>query len=409
MFWSRRLRARVILALAAIVPLWSALPARACFDVDTSPAPYIWFTSATTAQLAIWGSVVRTPGLVNGDYCAVGLGHSNTLITGITALTALDDPDPSGGPLPIAGLSFSPNATTTSGFGVVAPGSTWQGFHSPVTTSIPVDTPVALVFSITVPGGTTYADIIDNLQGFGFLGIDDSNVGATLAGSNQGIEGIVGVTELPECFDDVIQPGEVCDGANDMGCTPGDTCVDCSACVTGGQAEDCKSKLIRDISNNAKKKLKCYAKAAKLGMAVDPNCLSAVLDLSLIWPKYTASCPQVFPPDSTITGFVNGLGSDLASTIAPLGVPPAETKCAANKFKAASFRAIAKIKCYSKALASNVSVDPLCLSRADAKYAQKYAAAENIGCAVGNTANSAAIEGYVDTFVDPDIVGSIPP
>jgi hypothetical protein len=134
-----------------------------------------------------------------------------------------------------------------------------------------------------------------------------------------------------------------------------------------------------------------------------------LLGLSVIWPKYTQSCPQTFPTPGSITNYVDTLGSDLATTISPLGTVGPETKCAANKFKAASYRAIGKIKCHSKALAQNVAVNPACLTTVEAKYTLKYAAAENVGCATGNTANSPAIEGLVDTFVNPDLVGSIHP
>ena len=115
-------------------------------------------------------------------------------------------------------------------------------------------------------------------------------------------------------------------------------------------------------------------------------------------------------PDAGIDHhYVDTLGSDLATTISPLGTVGPETKCAANKFKAASYRAIGEIECHSKALAQNVAVNPACLTTVEAKYTLKYAAAENVGCATGNTANSPAIEGLVDTFVNPDLVGSIPP
>ena len=77
-----------------------------------------------------------------------------------------------------------------------------------------------------------------------------------------------------------------------------------------------------------------------------------------------ANCPQALPPAATIEGFVATLGNNLSSTIAPLGLVGPETKCAS---------------------------------------------AENIGCAVGNVGNSAAIEAIADQFVTPDIVGSIPP
>ena len=114
---STPLHHRAAAVIAALAALATAGPARACFDVDTSPNPFIWFTSATTAQVAIEGAVVKAAGLSIGDYCAVGLGHSGTLITGVTALAVMDDADPGAGPVPIAGLSFTSNATTTTDFG----------------------------------------------------------------------------------------------------------------------------------------------------------------------------------------------------------------------------------------------------------------------------------------------------
>lgn len=109
---SRRLATALV--ASSLVSLIYAGPARACFDVDTTPSPWIYFTSATTAEVALTGATVPSGGLSIGAYCAAGLGHSNALITGITALAVEDDPDPAGGPVPIAGFAFAPNATTTS-------------------------------------------------------------------------------------------------------------------------------------------------------------------------------------------------------------------------------------------------------------------------------------------------------
>jgi hypothetical protein len=403
-------RVRLVVAVAALVSFVGITPARACFDVDTPPAPWIFFTNATTAEVALVGTVVEPTGLSIGDFCAAGLGHSNALITGITALGAYDEPDPTAGPVAIPGLAFSSNATTTSDLTTAAAGSTWAGFHSPVSAAIPAGTDVVLRFTITVAGGTTYQQIIDELQGFSFLGVDDSNASGNLLNTNQNIDGLVGAAELPECYDDVLQPGEVCDGLSDLGCV-GQTCVDCSACATVGQAEDCKSKLIRDISKNAKKRLQCYAQAAKQALPVSPACLSPHITFldTFVNFKYIPNCPQAIPPATTIENFVAALGNSLASTIAPLGVVGNETKCASKKFKAASFRAVGKIKCYSKAYAQNVPVNPACLTTVDTKYGTKYTQAENIGCAVGNVGNSGAIAAAADQFAITDIVGSIPP
>jgi hypothetical protein len=407
-FRSRRLA--TALAVTALASLVAAGPARACFDVDTTPSPWIYFTSATTAEVALTGATVPSLGLSIGQYCAAGLGHSNALITGITALAIEDDPDPAGSPLPIAGFAFATNATTTSDLGTASPGQTWQGFHTQVTSAVPGLTSVVLRFSITVPGGTTYTQIIDELQDFSFLGVDDANAAGNLLNTNQNFEGIAGAADLPECYDDVIQPGEICDGASDMGCI-GTSCVDCSACVPTGQAEDCKSQLIKASGTNAKKQINCYAKAAKQSMSPLPTCTPPIeqfLDL-IVNQKFIPFCPQAIPPSTTVTGWITTLNNNLAGIITPLGVVGPQTKCASKKFKAASFRAVAKAKCYAKAYATLQVVNPACLATADSKFMTKYTAAENLGCDPGNVGNAAAIGAAVDQYVITDLVGGVPP
>lgn len=406
---SRRLA--TILFSTSLASLILAGPARACFDVDTTPSPWIYFTSATTAQVALTGATVPVGGLSIGQYCAAGLGHSNALITGITALAVEDDPDPTTPPLPIAGFAFAPNATTTSDLTTASPGQTWQGFHTQVTSAVAGSTDVVLRFTITVPGGTTYTQIIDELQNFSFLGVDDANASGNLLNTNQNIEGVAGGADLPECFDDVIQPGEICDGFSDMGCGVGLSCVDCSACVTTGQAEDCKAQLIKASATNAKKQIKCYANAAKQGMSPLPTCTPPIeqfLDL-IVNQKFIPYCPQAIPPSTTVTGWITTLNSNLAGIITPLGIVGPQTKCASKKFKAASFRAVGKAKCYSKAYATLQPVNPACLSTVDTKYMTKYTAAENLGCDPGNVGNAAAIGAAVDQYVITDLVGGVPP
>jgi hypothetical protein len=178
-----------------------------------------------------------------------------------------------------------------------------------------------------------------------------------------------------------------------------------------GQAETCKSRMIRDIGNNLKKQLKCYARDAKAGNPVTPACLSAIFSLTDFWPKYTTpgSCPQTFPAPGTMQSLTDAVGTNLAGIITPLGTPGPQTKCAANKFKAASFRAIAKIKCHSKALAQLQPVNPTCISNADTKYGAKYTSAENLGCAVGNIGNSLAIANTIDNYLSTDLLPNILP
>lgn len=225
----------------------------------------------------------------------------------------------------------------------------------------------------------------------------------------------VGVSYLPYCYDDVVQaPWETCDAATEMNCTPGDTCVDCAACITGGGSG---GKLQVQAHSGYFDHRQEEAQVLRPTGVARPRRRPGLLERSGfdVRPRdhHPSKVPAVLPADIPVTrpdhSFVTALGSNSATTIAPLGVVGPQTKCAANKFKAESFRMVGKIKCHSKALAQLQVVDPVCLTRVNTKYATKYAAAEALGCAPGNIGNSPAIEGLVATFVNPDIVGSILP
>jgi hypothetical protein len=397
-----------LLAVATLTSFVHAAPAFACFETDTTPRPWVWFTSATSAYVTIEGLVVKTGGVNVGDYCAAGLGHSGTLFTGVTGLQIYDDADPDGGPLVIAELAFAANATTTGDLATAEPGSTWQGFHSTVSGLVAQGTPVALRFDLTFPASTTYQDILDELQGDDLVGFDDATAGGNLAGVPD-TEPLLGTGELPYCYDDVVQPGEVCDGLSDMGCTPGDSCVDCSVCITGNPAATCKAGILRSVAYAERSQLKCWAAGARQGMAASGACLADVVTAQDLWLKYVPSCPQTLPPDSTVQTWIDTVGTDLAPIIA-LGGTTGAWKCAQQKFKAASFRAVGNAKCYSKAYRLNTTVDPVCLTKVDTKYQAKIAKAELPGlCDAGNVGNATAIANRADQFVSDILLNISPP
>ena len=385
-------------------------PARACFEIDTPPGPSIWFTSATTAQVSLRDVQVKSGGIAASDFCAVGLAHSGSVITGVTAVTVLDDDEPSGTPLP--GLSFSPNTTTTADFAAAHSSPAWSGFYSGVSAPIPGSTLAAITFSITVASGTTYADIIAELQDGGFLGVDDANNVGQLLGTSQSIDGIVGVRDLPECYDNLLQAGEFCDLYSNLGCSSGDICLECSVCAQPGPANRCKSRILSDLARFSKRELTCYAKGARQGSAVDPACLAAVNTLGIlnvVVPfKYTPSCPQTLPSAATLHGRITTYTGDLANAL-PLGSGSGAWKCAAAKFKAAAFRAVGLLKCHSKGYAIGAPVSWTCLTKVDTKYTAKITKAELPGqCDPGNVGNGTAVAVLADDFVS-DLLGLIPP
>ncbi len=100
-------------------------------------------------------------------------------------------------------------------------------------------------------------------------------------------------------------------------------------------------------------------------------------------------------------------------TALPVGATTGSWKCASDKFKAASLRAVNTLKCYSKAYQNNAAVDPNCLAAVALKFGQAFTRAENPGqCDPGNVGNASSVAMLVDAFVSDGmngVVDLIPP
>src|SRR5262245_24812131 len=86
--------------------------------------------------------------------------------------------------------------------------------------------------------------------------------------------------------------------------------------------------------------------------------------------------------------------------IAPVafaGPTPAQ-KCSASKVKATSKKAASKLKCHEKAISKGMAVDPLCLTKAEDKFADAFAKAEDKG-GCGTMGDAGDLELVVDAFV----------
>jgi len=73
--------------------------------------------------------------------------------------------------------------------------------------------------------------------------------------------------------------------------------------------------------------------------------------------------------------------------------------------KEAGRKASAKSKCYSKAAAKGVAVDPACLAKAEGKFNSGWPKAEARADCLAPTGDLATIEGKVDAFI-ADLVSS---
>lgn len=412
------MRARFVTSVAALVVSLASIPAFACFDVDSPPTATIRFTSTTTAELIVSGLVVKTGGVTLGDYCAAALGHGGTLMTSVSAPTVVDAADDP--PTPAPELAFVGNGTTTGAVAALVPTTpSWSGFHSGLSGAVAGGSPGDLAFTIGFPSGTTYTDLETELAANGVVVTDDADGVGNLSGSTQHVEAISALTELPDCYNEVIDAGEVCDAADNLGCGgPTPVCAQCTQCVAQNYPNKCKSTTLGMIANTDKSQLKCYAKAAKNGLAVDPNCLAPYQQLvTFAWLKLGAnlvSCPLFpsYPPSTTVDGMVNGLNASLVTAL-PLGGTSGSYKCASAKFKAASLRLVNTLKCWAKAYQHNTTVDPVCLTKVDQKYAQAFARAEApAACDPGNVGNAVAVAATIDAFVSDGangVVDLIPP
>lgn len=407
---------RFATSAVALVLAFGSLPALACLDVDAPPDATVRFLSPTSAEIIVNGLVVKAAGLTGVDNCAAGLGHTGTVFTGVTALGVVDAADDP--PTPVVELAFAPNATTTGDLAALVPTSTWQGFSSAVSGPLAGGAPADLAFTVTFAPGTTFTDIEDELANDGLVASDDANGTGNLAGTTQNVEALTSIIELADCYNDVIDSGEVCDALDNLGCNPGDVCAGCTACVLANPANKCKGTTLKQIGNTVKSRLKCYAFGAKTGQTAPPGCLLPYQDLiTFFWMKLNASptsCPlfNSFPASTAIDGDINGLSTNLATAL-PLGGSTGAWKCANAKFKAASLRAVNTLKCWTKAYYHNTTVNPVCLSKVDLKFNQAFTRAENPGlCDPGNVGNAATVAALVDAFVTDGmngVVDSIPP
>lgn len=407
---------------ALALALFGCPPAFACFDVDSPPSATVHFIAPLQVELTITGLVVKAAGVNPGDFCAAGLGHSGTFITGLVAppdvVDADDDP-----PTVDPAFQFNADPTTAGEMATLVPTTpTWAGFSSAISVASAGGNPGDLRFQIIVQPNTTYADLATELADNGFIVTDDATGAGNLAGTNQQVEAISAVTELTDCYNEILEsPQEACDAASNAGCVNGVTvCADdCSACVPINYANKCKSSTLNAIGKADKARLKCYAAAAKNGQPVDPNCLARYQNLvTFYWMKVAGSdpakCPLFggFPSDTTVDGLINGLSANLVTAL-PLGGTTGSWKCASDKFKAASLRAVNTLKCWAKGIQHNTTPDPNCLTKVAQKYQGAFVRAENPGnCDAGNVGNQAAVAQLVDDFVTDGmngVVDLIPP
>jgi hypothetical protein len=158
----------------------------------------------------------------------------------------------------------------------------------------------------------------------------------------------------------------------------------------------------------ASDKLNCHAKAVVKGAVVDPACLTkAEGKFAAAFQKAEMSGGCTTPGDAAaIEAAVDTFVSDMLAALPDGGTHDGRV-CAAKKQRETGKKAFAKLKCHAKAAHAGSAPDPLCLSKAEARFSTAFAKAEGGGgCAT--TGDAAAIEATVDAFVGA-LVAALPP
>jgi hypothetical protein len=177
---------------------------------------------------------------------------------------------------------------------------------------------------------------------------------------------------------------------------------------SGTRAQKCAAAKLKAAGQKAAAKLKCHAKAAGSGAAVDTECLGeAEGKFSNAFAKAEAKggCGTTAEVEA-VEAEVDSLVQDIVGfTPTP---PPA--KCPAKALKAAAMLAAAELACESEAARTGNTVDPVCLSDAEAKFRAKLQTACGItadGTAIGATLAS-RLPLIVTPITGPACAGSYP-
>jgi len=168
--------------------------------------------------------------------------------------------------------------------------------------------------------------------------------------------------------------------------------------------QKCAGAKQKAAGKQASAELTCYAKAAgksKIGMppvAVDPLCLSkASAKFAAAFTKAGTACvgdaaavqTQIDSCVTQITTIADGIG-----------------KCPAAKIGASGKKAAAKLGCTAKSAGSGKPLDPLCITKAETKFAGAIVKAEAKGVCDGT---AIALEQVVDNVCFNPVANQLPP
>src|SRR5262249_7243500 len=170
----------------------------------------------------------------------------------------------------------------------------------------------------------------------------------------------------------------------------------------------CTAKELSLAGARSLGKAKCHSKAIAKGTALDPACLTkADATFSAGWAKAEAAGDCFTPTgdeaaiDAKVDAFLDDVVTDLVNA-------PGPSKCTSKKLTLTGKKAASRLKCYTKAAAKGVGVDPPCLQKVADKFTIGWTKAEGAGDCQAGTGDVGTIEGKVDALVD-DVASELLP
>ncbi len=178
------------------------------------------------------------------------------------------------------------------------------------------------------------------------------------------------------------------------------------AAAKSDPAAKCSATKVQAAGKKAGAKLKCWAKAVKKAIAVDPLCLGTAEE------KFDAAYAKIEAKGGCLTnGDAPAIEALVDSFVAgavgalPDGATPEGAKCASSKIQAAGKKADGKLKCHAKAIGKAIAVDAACITKVEGKFSAAFAKVEaKGGCAT--TGDAGTIEASVDDLVT-SVLGSL--
>jgi hypothetical protein len=160
----------------------------------------------------------------------------------------------------------------------------------------------------------------------------------------------------------------------------------------------CPSRKVSATAKKVDRKLKCHEKAASIGTAVDPVCLTiAEAKFTDAFSKAEGSPPCFATGDAaTIEGSVDAFVDGLVATLRPSATA---SRCAGRKLKASRKKAAKLLACHKQGIQQGTKPSVVCLGKVPVKFNGQFAAAEE-GTDCLTSGDAAATETTIDAFVD---------